>query len=91
MSSKVARIYLFAQEEDAVSTMWEEETYRWSGKDIHGQHVEKVSGKPITPAQMYEVTGRPVKHPHWQCPRCNAIMFWFGATSHMNRCWGRDD
>jgi ribosomal protein S27AE len=27
-----------------------------------------------------------VKHPHWQCPRCGQVMFWFGATSHMNRC-----
>ena len=27
-----------------------------------------------------------VKHPHWQCPRCGTIMFWFGATSHLNRC-----
>jgi hypothetical protein len=29
---------------------------------------------------------RPVKHPHWQCPQCGIIMFWFGACSHMNRC-----
>ena len=27
-----------------------------------------------------------VKHPHWQCLRCGTVMFWFGATSHKNRC-----
>lgn len=26
-----------------------------------------------------------VGHPKWQCPDCGRIMFWFGATSHMNR------
>ena len=28
-----------------------------------------------------------VQHPQGQCPDCGRIMFWFGATSHMNR-WG---
>jgi ribosomal protein S27AE len=27
-----------------------------------------------------------VKHPRWQCPRCGQVIFWFGATSHKNRC-----
>jgi hypothetical protein len=29
----------------------------------------------------------PVKHPRWQCPRCGTVIYFFGATSHMNRCW----
>jgi hypothetical protein len=28
-----------------------------------------------------------VEHPQWQCPRCGTVIFWIGATSHMNRCW----